>query len=54
MDCRISVILVLGHKWIVSLQYDLYWGSRGLYHISGTGTGTVVDCIMSVGLQLGQ
>ena len=34
-------------------RQDLYWGKRGLYHISGAGTGTVMDCNRSVGLQLG-
>ena len=29
-------------------------GSKGLYYISMTGTVTVVDCVVSIGLILGQ
>ena len=34
-------------------QTDWYWGSIGLKHISGTDTGTVVGCKVSVVLVLG-
>ena len=29
-------------------------GSGGLYHISRTGTGTIVDCVVSIGMVMGQ
>ena len=31
-------------------QYVWPWDSSGLYHISRMGTGTVMDCVVSVGL----
>ena len=36
----------------MSFQYDLYLDISGLCRISRTGTGTVVDYVISVGLVL--
>ena len=33
----------------IRYQLDWYCGSSGLYHISRTGNGTVMDCVVSVG-----
>ena len=49
MDCRVSVGLVLWQQWTVTYQKDWHWGSSVLYHISNTGTGTVVYCDVSIG-----
>ena len=45
----------------MTVSYDWYRGRNGLYHITRTGIGTVrvcvvsvVECIISVGLVLGQ
>ena len=34
-------------------MYVCYWGSSVLYRINRTGTGAIVDCVISVGLVLG-
>ena len=54
MDCVASVGLVLGQKGTISYQRNWYWYSSRLYLVSRTTTGTVVDCIVSAGLVLGE
>ena len=66
LDCIISIRRLLGRLWTVMYQKIWYRGSSelrhmsrtycgrsGLHHIRRTGTGTVVDCRVSVVLVLG-
>ena len=57
VDCSVYVFLVLGHWWIVSpmiglvlgqkgiisYEWNWYWYSNGLYHVSRTTTRTEED-----------
>ena len=36
----------------MSYQFDWYWGTDGMYHISKTDTGTVMDCVVSISFLL--
>ena len=38
----------------MSYQFDWSWGTDGLYHISKTDIGTVMDCVVSISLAKGQ
>ena len=58
----VSLGPVLGKLLTVAYQKNWYWGSNGIYHNSRTGlcrinrtdSWTVMECVVSGGLVLGQ
>ena len=54
VDCIIIVGLLLDQYWTVSYQQERYLDSSGLCRTSRSGTGTVENYVISVGLVVGQ